>query len=63
MPLMLACRDAGMDCDYVARGATADEVMRAGAEHGRTVHGYTDAQLNDPQMQQTMRGLVREEGP
>ena len=63
MPLMLACRDAGVDCDFVARGATADEVMRGAVEHARAVHGYTDAQLNDPEMQQQMRGLVREERP
>jgi predicted small metal-binding protein len=63
MPQMLACRDAGVDCDFVVRGATTDEVMRGAAEHARTVHGYTDAQLNAPEMQQTMRGLIREERP
>lgn len=31
----ISCRDAGVDCDFVARGNTADEVMKTASEHGR----------------------------
>jgi predicted small metal-binding protein len=60
---VLACRDAGVDCDYVARGATDEEVLRDAAQHAKAVHGYTDEQLRDPQLQQTLRGLIHEERP
>ena len=36
----LACRDAGvMDCDYVAKGMTEEELWRDGTEHIIKVHG------------------------
>ena len=30
----LSCRDAGCDCDYVAKGETEEEVIRDAAQHG-----------------------------
>ena len=37
----ISSREVGYlpDCDGVMRGETDEEVMRAAAEHGRTVHG------------------------
>jgi predicted small metal-binding protein len=32
------CRDAGMNCDYVAKGMTNDEVMKKAGEHAEKVH-------------------------
>jgi predicted small metal-binding protein len=46
MAKMLSCREAGMDCDFVARGETDDEVMRNGFEHGKRDHGMTDDMLS-----------------
>jgi predicted small metal-binding protein len=60
MAKTLSCREVGLDCDYVVRGETEEEVMRLGAEHGRQQHGMTDAQLNDPQTQQKVRSLIRD---
>jgi len=33
-----ACKSLGLDCDFVATGATKDEVMKKAMEHGGTVH-------------------------
>jgi predicted small metal-binding protein len=43
--LSLACRDIGiMDCEYVARGETEEELVGGeGAEHIIKVHGTEDA--------------------
>jgi predicted small metal-binding protein len=60
MAKTLSCRDVGLDCDQVIRGETEEEVMQKGAEHGKSAHGMTDVQLNDPQMQQKVRGLIRD---
>ena len=32
------CRDAGMNCDFVAKGATNEEVLRKAGEHAEKVH-------------------------
>ncbi|MBI3805791.1 MAG: DUF1059 domain-containing protein [Nitrospirae bacterium] len=52
------CRDAGVDCDFVARGQTNEEVMKAAAEHGRQKHGMTNI---PPELQQKMKTLIRDE--
>jgi predicted small metal-binding protein len=36
---VIRCVDAGVDCDFEARGATVDEVMERCAEHGIAAHG------------------------
>jgi predicted small metal-binding protein len=36
---ILACKDGGMDCEYTAFGATAEEVIRKVSEHGGQYHG------------------------
>ncbi len=39
MTKVLKCRDVGMDCDFVARGNSEDEIMSQAAEHARKDHG------------------------
>src|SRR5512136_1452665 len=34
----LRCRDVGVDCDYVMRGKTEEEIFVKASEHARTVH-------------------------
>ena len=44
----LSCRDAGCDCDYVAKGETEEDVLRDAAqheEHGIKEHGKTDKDM------------------
>jgi len=34
----LRCRDVGVDCDYVMRGKTEEEIFTKASEHAKTVH-------------------------
>jgi len=55
----LACRDAGMNCDYVAKGETMEELKKNSMDHVAAEHpdkveevkGMTDEQ---------MMGMVKE---
>ena len=42
MAKVISCRDLGMDCDFEARGATEQEIMKKCAEHARTDHGMKE---------------------
>jgi predicted small metal-binding protein len=53
----LHCRDAGMDCDYVARGETNDDIKRQAADHARTAHGMSVT----PQLEQRIESLIHDE--
>ena len=35
---LISCRDAGVDCDFQARGSSLDEVMQLCADHGAQEH-------------------------
>lgn len=46
----LGCKDLGVDCKFVARGITVDEVIKKASEHAKEHHGikkvtreYTDS--------------------
>jgi predicted small metal-binding protein len=52
----LSCRDAGCDCDYVAKGETEEDVLRDSA-HGIKEHGKTDIDMI--QMQDNLRASIR----
>jgi predicted small metal-binding protein len=42
MAKMVSCRDAGVDCDFVAKGETEQEVLQQCAEHARTAHNMSE---------------------
>jgi predicted small metal-binding protein len=42
MSKVVSCRDVGMDCDFVARGQSEDEILAKCAEHARTDHGMSE---------------------
>ena len=42
MAKVLKCKDVGMDCDFVARGETEEEVLQQAAKHAGTTHGMTE---------------------
>ncbi len=42
MAKVLRCRDVGMDCDFVARGETEEEILRQAAEHADKDHGMKE---------------------
>jgi len=35
---LISCRDAGVDCDFQARGSSVEEVMQRCADHGMKEH-------------------------
>jgi len=39
---ILRCSDVGMDCDFVARGETEDEIIAKAAEHAQATHNMTE---------------------
>jgi len=47
MPYKLACRDVGVDCDFVAKGETKEQVLAEATKHAKKVHGFTDKQVKD----------------
>jgi len=40
MAKVLKCRDVGVDCDFVARGATTEEVLAKAKDHACSDHGF-----------------------
>ena len=47
MPYKLACRDLGVNCDFVAKGETKEQVLAEAIKHAKKVHGYTDKQVKE----------------
>lgn len=39
---ILRCRDVGMDCDFVARGGSEEEILEQAAHHAREAHGMAE---------------------
>ena len=37
--LTVLCRETGLDCDYVIKGKTEEEILKNGAEHAMKAHG------------------------
>ena len=58
---LISCRDAGVDCDFQARGSSMDEVMQLCAEHGIREHNMKGF---GPELYAKMRRCVQvlEEG-
>ncbi len=52
------CRDVGVDCDFVARGETVDDVLRQCGEHARSAHGYAEV---PPELVDKVKAAIREE--
>jgi predicted small metal-binding protein len=48
-----------MDCDFVCRGETIEEAMAEAAQHGKEAHGFTDEQLQEPNMMERMRESMK----
>jgi predicted small metal-binding protein len=59
MSKVLSCRDVGVDCDFVARGATSEEVMAKAAEHAAKDHGFSEI---PPELAEKARAAIRDEG-
>jgi predicted small metal-binding protein len=51
------CRDAGMNCDFVARGNSNDEILKQAGEHARTAHNMQVT----PDLRKKVEGLIHDE--
>jgi len=58
MAKILKCSDVGMDCDFVVRGETSEEVMKNAAEHARTAHGIEQI---PPELAQKAQAAIKDE--
>jgi len=57
MAKMLRCRDVGVDCDFVVRAETEEELMRKVAEHAKTVHGMSEI---SPDLAAKVKAAIKE---
>lgn len=53
----LRCADVGMDCDFVTRAETQDELMEKVARHAEEAHGITEI---TPELQQKVESVIRD---
>jgi predicted small metal-binding protein len=58
MAKTVSCRDVGMDCDFVAKGETEQDILQQCAEHARKDHGMTEI---PPEVAEKLRGSIRDE--
>jgi predicted small metal-binding protein len=58
MAKVVTCRDVGVDCDFVARGATEQDILEQCAEHGRKEHGMNELPAD---LAEKVRGAMRDE--
>lgn len=52
------CRDAGMKCDFVARGESKDEILRQAGDHAQQAHHMAVT----PELAERVESLIHEEG-
>ncbi|HEY3311454.1 MAG TPA: DUF1059 domain-containing protein [Anaerolineales bacterium] len=48
--MQFACKNLGIDCNFVATGATTDEVYKAAVTHGNKVHADLMKNMTKEQM-------------
>ena len=58
MAKVVSCREVGVDCDFVAKGETEQEVLQQCAEHARSAHGMTEIPA---ELAEKVRAAMREE--
>jgi len=58
MVRVVSCKDVGVDCDFVMRGETDQDILQQAAEHARTAHNMTEI---PPEVAEKLRGAIRDE--
>ena len=58
MLTVLYC-EVGVDCDYVAKGETEEEIMKNAGEHAVKDHGYKQEDIMTPEMKEKIRQHIR----
>jgi predicted small metal-binding protein len=57
--LAVSCREVGMDCDYVCKGETEEEIMKNAEEHAMRDHGYKPEDLMTPELRDNIRSHIK----
>ncbi len=52
------CRDVGVDCDFVAKAETEQELLQQCAEHARSAHGMNEI---PPELAEKVRAAIRDD--
>ncbi len=55
----LQCRDVGFDCSHTMIGNTEEEVLQKAREHGTQVHNLKESEIQNPEMQNKLKSLIR----
>jgi predicted small metal-binding protein len=58
MAKVIDCRDVGVDCDFVIRGETDEEIFRKAEAHAQEAHGMDRL---PEEIKEKMRPFIREE--
>ena len=58
MAKVLTCREVGMDCDFVARGSSEEEIMAKAAQHAKQDHGFESI---PPEVVEKVKAAIRDE--
>jgi predicted small metal-binding protein len=56
--LSVSCREVGVDCDYVGKGETENDLMDNLIEHAIKDHGYTREDVLKPEMQEKIKAHI-----
>jgi predicted small metal-binding protein len=59
MTKVISCRDVGVDCDFVARGQSEEEILQQVKEHALSAHGMKKL---SPELVKKVRSIIRTEG-
>jgi predicted small metal-binding protein len=61
----LACKDMGMDCPWVGKAETKEELMKMAKEHAMEAHkeywDSTMSKMSDEEMMKMMEPMMKEE--
>jgi predicted small metal-binding protein len=52
------CRDAGLNCDFVARGNSNDEIVKQAGDHAKKAHHMNVT----PDLTKRVEALIHDEG-
>jgi predicted small metal-binding protein len=57
--LTVSCREVGMNCDYVAKGETEEELMKDAGQHAVRDHGYKEEEIMSPELIEKVKAHIR----
>ena len=57
----LSCQDQGVDCPFIAEGATKEEALKASMAHAVQAHGMDPVELSKMDVWQKAAPFVREQ--